>query len=49
MWEPNEEEKKYLDLIAGMTVDCRMGRGTDSRKTYLENLEEIIRQMSEQE
>ena len=49
MWEPNEREKKYLELIAVMTTDCMLGIGTLDRKTYFYNLETAIKQLKEEE
>jgi len=41
MWQPNKEERKYLELVLNMTLDCLLGKGTDTKKTYLENLNRI--------
>lgn len=41
-WQPNNEENKYLKLIAGMSVDCMMGKGTDDKETYISNLKIAI-------
>lgn len=37
-WQPNEEQRKYLNTIFSMTVDCLMGKGTVDRGTYTSNL-----------
>ncbi len=42
-WEPSVEEKKYLDLVMAVSVDCSLGRGTVDRETYLANLESVIK------
>lgn len=37
-WNPNEEQKKIMNTIVGMTVDCLMAKGTDNEETYVSNL-----------
>ena len=46
-WNPEQDDQKYLSLIAAMTTDCLLGRGPDNRETYLNNLETCIRLMRE--
>jgi hypothetical protein len=41
----NAEFKKYLDLIASMTVDCLMGGITP--ECYMNNLETAVRLIKE--
>ena len=36
----SEEMKKYLDMIASMAIDCRMGGITE--ETFVSNLEACI-------
>ena len=37
-WRPSEEENRYLRLVLSMTIDCMMGKGTDTVETYTNNL-----------
>ena len=37
-WNPNHEEKKLLQLILSMTMDCILGKGTDTKETYFANI-----------
>ena len=37
-WIPSKDEQKYLELVASMSIDCIMGRGTSDRKAYVNNL-----------
>ncbi len=37
-WIPNKKEGQFLDTIAAMTIDCRMGKGTNNKETYTSNL-----------
>ena len=37
-WHPSTEEKEYLQCILSMTIDCMMGKGTDTVETYGSNL-----------
>lgn len=37
-WTPTEEENKYLQTVASMTIDCIMGNGTENKETYVSNL-----------
>jgi hypothetical protein len=46
-WEPTENEKRYLQLIISMSVDCCMGRGTQDRRTYTDNLRVCANQIDE--
>ena len=41
-WTPNEEEKKYLELIIGMSSDCLCSNGTVDLQTYIKNLKTIV-------
>jgi hypothetical protein len=40
-WKPNEEEKKYLELVMSMSTDSLMGKGVATRKAYTLNLKAI--------
>ena len=44
-WKAEGEDRKYLELIASMTTDAMLGRGVDTRETYLSNLERMIKGM----
>ena len=44
-WQPNLEERKHLELIIIMATDCLLGKGTDTKKTFTQNLELIARLM----
>lgn len=46
-WIPTNDEKRYLDLIASMTVDCLLGKGTVNRRTYTDNLRTCANQLDE--
>ena len=37
-WKPDEEEKKYIELVMSMSSDCLLGRGTSNLQTFCENL-----------
>ena len=40
-WKPSEEERKYIELIVSMSIDCLMNNGTVDVKTYILNLKII--------
>ena len=40
-WSPNDEERKYIELIMSMCVDCLSSRGTENRRTFISNLKDI--------
>jgi hypothetical protein len=46
-WRPNKIEERYLRLIAGMTVDCLMGNGTQNRKAFTNNLRVCANQLDD--
>ena len=37
-WNPSKEEREYLNLILGMTMDCLLNKGTADLSTYTLNL-----------
>jgi len=37
-WHPSTEERKYIELIVSMSVDCLMNKGTVDAMTYVANL-----------
>ena len=41
IWEPSDEQKKYLELVVVMSTDCILGKGTDTVDTYIGNLKSI--------
>lgn len=45
MWEPTEKQREYLKLITTMTIDCLTGKGVDSVEAYINNLENIVKQI----
>jgi len=45
-WEPNETDSKHLQLIISMSMDCLRGNGTDTRDTYLANLQMILDELN---
>lgn len=45
MWKPNLKEEEFLKLIASMTLDCLMGKGTVDRNDYIANLRLICREL----
>lgn len=40
-WQPNANEKRYLECIVGMSVDSLTGRGVKTKETYITNLRGI--------
>jgi len=40
-WKPSEEERKHIELIVSMSIDCLMNNGTVDVKTYVSNLKII--------
>lgn len=47
-WIPDGEDKKYLDMVASMTVDTILGRGVENSKTYGENLRVVVERFDPQ-
>ena len=47
LWTPNKTEKKHMELIVSMSIDCILGKGTDNLDTYLTNLRQIADILSE--
>ena len=48
LWKPNKIEKKHIELIVSMSIDCILGKGTDNLHTYLANLRKIADILSEE-
>lgn len=44
-WTPEADDEKMLKLIMSMSLDSLMGRGVDTKETYLSNLEMVINEM----
>jgi hypothetical protein len=44
-WKPEGEDRKYVELILAMSTDALLGKGVDSRETFLGNLEKAIEGM----
>ena len=37
-WLPKGEDRKYVELVTSMGVNCLSGRGVDTRETFAMNL-----------
>ena len=46
-WEPDITEQKYVKLVMSMSMDCLLGKGTDTPKAYTQNLRMIADQIDE--
>ena len=46
-WQPKEDQKKLMETLVVMTVDCLMGKGTSNEETYTGNLRTIARLIDE--
>ena len=44
-WKPDAEEIRYLQCVVSMSTDSLVGQGTDSRKTFTNNLRMIAEQL----
>ena len=44
-WQPVGKDRKSLELIYGMTIDCLLGKVTDTKVAYISNLKLIIDEM----
>ena len=44
-WQPVGKDRQSLELIYGMTIDCLLGEGTDTKVAYISNLKLIIDEM----
>ena len=42
-WNPSDEEKRYIELVATMSIDCLRGNGTVDAMTYISNLRAIAK------
>ena len=48
-WNPNKEQTKIMRTIAGMTIDCLMGKGTENEETYTSNLHFMANMVDKEE
>ncbi len=46
-WQPNEEERKYVECVQSMAVDTILGRGVADRETFVANLRAIADNLEE--
>jgi len=44
-WQPEGEDRKFLELISSMTTSTMLGTGVDTRETYLANLQMMLDSM----
>lgn len=40
-WQPNPEDRRYVECVAIMALDTLQGRGVKNRETFITNLRAI--------
>lgn len=42
-WQPNPEDRRYVECVVSMALDILQGRGVKNRETFIANLRSIAK------